>query len=134
MKLFAAEEQELYGPYTCHLEIMDEVVYNHNVSANTVVTYQGNNVTYVCAVVAYPPVSVSNIRWERNNTPIELNSEGIPTDPKIADRFQFKNTSAPFDTMIISQVTMSDRVLYSCFAANNMGNDTSAFFLRVKGK
>ncbi|KAF6772873.1 hypothetical protein AHF37_07585 [Paragonimus kellicotti] len=97
--------------------------------------YSGEPFTYICDVVAYPPIT-EPITWSRDDVPIQLNAGGEPyvAGEDWTNRVRLETKQYTNDRLVFDRVLPEDRAVYSCFVKNSFGNATGAFFLRVKDR
>lgn len=89
--------------------------------------------TYFCDIIAYPPIT-EPISWMRNDVPLVIQHDGrIPVHDNSENRIHFESKNVLNDQIVFDTIQPDDRAVYSCFVRGAFGNDTAAFFLRVKG-
>ncbi|CAH8515465.1 unnamed protein product [Schistosoma turkestanicum] len=134
--LHPSYDQELYGKYYCMFNIVPGTMETAEVEISipplihknerNVNLYSGVKYTYFCDIIAYPPITGS-VSWMRDNVPlvIEYNSE---------NHIRFESKKILNDQIVFDTIQPDDRAVYSCFVRGAFGNDTAAFFLRVKDR
>ncbi|CAH8582049.1 unnamed protein product [Schistosoma bovis] len=140
--LHPSYDQELYGKYYCMFNIVPgtmetaelqisipPLIHKNERSVNL---YSGVKYTYFCDIIAYPPIT-EPISWMRNDVPLVIQHNGrIPVHDNSENRIHFESKNVLNDQIVFDTIQPDDRAVYSCFVRGAFGNDTAAFFLRVK--
>nr|CAH8856173.1 unnamed protein product [Trichobilharzia regenti] len=138
-------DQELYGKYYCMFNVVPGTMETAEVEINipplihkyerSVNPYSGVKYTFLCDVVAYPPIT-EPITWVRNDVPITIQSNGQAyiQDYDSENRIHFETKNISNDQIVFDSIQPDDRAVYSCFVRGALGNDTAAFYLRVKDR
>ena len=87
----------------------------------------GNTVTFVCVAYGIPDPSIS---WNRGDTTLSNGSRVTIYDQLLTDN----GVTFVQSILELCSAEVEDAGQYSCFAENNLGNDTAAFVLTVNGK
>ncbi|CAH8553449.1 unnamed protein product [Heterobilharzia americana] len=143
--LHPSYDQELYGKYYCMFNVVPgtmetaeveisipPLIRKYERSANP---YSGVKFTYLCDIFAYPPVT-EPITWVRNEVPISIqpNGQAYIQDYDTENRIHFETRNISNDQIVFDTIQPDDRAVYSCFVHGVLGNDTAAFYLRVKDR
>ncbi|CAH8579423.1 unnamed protein product [Schistosoma curassoni] len=142
--LHPSYDQELYGKYYCMFNIVPgtmetaelqisipPLIHKNERSVNL---YSGVKYTYFCDIIAYPPIT-EPISWMRNDVPLVIQHNGrIPVHDNSENRIHFESKNVLNDQIVFDTIQPDDRAVYSCFVRGAFGNDTAAFFLRVKDR
>ncbi|KAK4470724.1 hypothetical protein MN116_006251 [Schistosoma mekongi] len=143
--LHPSYDQELYGKYYCMFNIVPGTMEIAEVEINipplihkndrSVNLYSGTKYTYLCDIIAYPPIT-EPISWMKNDVPLLIQPNGriMLLDNNFENRIHFESKNILNDQIVFDTIQPDDRAVYSCFVRGIFGNDTAAFFLRVKDR
>ncbi|CAI2730523.1 unnamed protein product [Schistosoma spindalis] len=142
--LHPSYDQELYGKYYCMFNIVPgtmetaelqisipPLIHKNERSVNL---YSGVKYAYFCDIIAYPPIT-EPISWMRNDVPLVIQHNGrVTVHDNSENRIHFESKNVLNDQIVFDTIQPDDRAVYSCFVRGAFGNDTAAFFLRVKDR
>ena len=87
----------------------------------------GNTITFVCVAYGIPDPSIS---WNRGDTTLSNGSRVTIYEELLTDN----GVTFVQSILELCSAEVEDAGQYSCFAENNLGNDTATFVLTVNGK